>query len=214
MGNPLTKLKALLTEFSRSETPKGPSPAFTPVHLVKALLLLESSSMGRQLMSKMLGLGEGSARTLVKKLAERELVSVDPVGGCNLTEEGRLIVNELRQTILSSKEFTLEEFGIKLPSFAVQVRGPSAFTIPVTKLRDVAVKNGAEGMLVFTVKDSKISLPMIVDDISRDYPRLVEMIRGSFSLRDGDFIFIGFAEDKNAAEHGALAAAIFCILES
>ncbi len=214
MGNALTKLKALLTELSRSEIPKGPSPAFTPVHLIKALLLLESNSMGRQLMSKMLGLGEGSARTLVKKLAERALVSIDPVGGCNLTEEGRLIVSELRQTILSSKEFTLEEFGIKLPSFAIQVRGPSAFTIPITKLRDVAVKNGAEGMLVFTVKDSKISLPMIVDDISKDYPRLVEMIKNSFSLRDGDFIFIGFAEDKNAAEHGTLAAAIFCILES
>lgn len=214
MGNELTRLKTLLTELSRYEIPKGPSPAFTPVHIVKALLLLEKGSMGRQSMSKMLGLGEGSARTLVKKLTERALVSVDPVGGCNLTNEGRLIVNELRQTILSSKEFTLEDFDIKLPSFAVQIRGPSAFTIPITKLRDVAVRNGAEGMLVFTVKDSKISLPMIVDDVSKDYPKLVSLIKNSFLLEDGDFIFIGFAEDKNAAELGTLAAALFCILES
>ncbi|MCX8181997.1 MAG: DUF4443 domain-containing protein [Candidatus Methanomethyliaceae archaeon] len=210
----MTKLKALLTELSRSEIPKGPSPAFKPVHIVKALLLLEQGSMGRQSMSKMLGLGEGSARTLVKKLTEHALVYVDPVGGCNLTEWGKSIVNELRQTILSSKEFTLEEFGIQLPSFAIQVRGSSAFTIPITKLRDVAVRNGAEGMLVFNVKDSKISLPMIVDDVSKDYPKLVSMIKNSFSLENGDFIFIGFAEDRNAAELGTLAAALFCILES
>lgn len=207
------KLKALLAELSRGEVPKGPSPSFTPVHFVKALLLLEKGSMGRQLMSKMLELGEGSARTLIKKLTERALVSIDPVEGCKLTEEGRLIVNELRRTIISAKEFTLEEFEIKLPSFAIQVRVPSLLDVPITKLRDIAVRNGAEGMLVFSVKDSKISLPMIVDDISKDYPKLVSMIESSFSLKDGDLILIGFAEDKKAAEIGTLAAAIYCIHE-
>ncbi|MGC8936094.1 MAG: DUF4443 domain-containing protein [Candidatus Methanomethylicaceae archaeon] len=210
----MSRLKELLNEFSRSETPKGPSPAFTSVHIVKALLSLEAECMGRQSMSRVLSLGEGSARTLVKKLVERRLVSVDPVGGCHLTGEGKRIVNELRQVIVSSKDFVLEEFGIKSPSFAIQVRLTPPFIPPITKLRDIAVRNGADGMLIFVVKDSKISLPMIVDDVSKDYPQLVKLIEDSFSLRDGDFIFIGFAESKNAAELGTLAAIIFCILGS
>ena len=210
----MNDLKNLLDELLRSELPKGPSPAFTFVHFIKALLLLESASMGRQTLSKMLCLGEGSARTLVKKLLERGLVSIDPVGGCHLTEHGKSIVTQLRETILSSKEIAMEELGIKLPSCAIQVRRSLMPSIPITKLRDIAVRNGAEGMLVFMIKDSKISLPMIVDDISKDYPKLVSSLEKSFSIRDGDFIFIGFAEDKMTAELGTLAAAIYFIYES
>ncbi len=214
MGKVLNDLKKLLDELVKSELPKGPSPAFTFVHFIKALLLLESASMGRQMLSKMLGLGEGSARTLVKKLLERGLVSIDPVGGCHLTEQGRSIVTKIRQKILSSKEITMEELGIKLPSCAIQVRRSLIPSLSITKLRDIAVRNGAEGMLVFMIKDSKISLPMIVDDVSKDYPKLVTSLEKSFSIKDGDFIFIGFAEDKMMAELGTLAAAIHFIHES
>lgn len=210
----MNKLKTLLDELKRSEVPKGPSPGFSPVHFIKALLLLESESIGRQRMSKMLGLGEGSVRTLVKKLLKRELVSVDPVGGCHLTESGRLVVREIHEIILSSKEVVLDELGINLPSWAVQVRGPFVPSMSITKLRDIAVRNGAEGMLVFTIKDSKISLPMIVNDISEDYPILVTSLEKLFSLKNGDLILVAFAKDKKVAELGALAVALYLILES
>ncbi|MGQ9760084.1 MAG: DUF4443 domain-containing protein [Candidatus Methanomethylicaceae archaeon] len=210
----MSELKKLLDELKRSEIPKGPPPAFSSVHFIKALLLLESKSMGRQTISKMLGLGEGSTRTLVRKLLKRGLVSVDPVGGCDLTESGKSIVRQIRETIISSREVALEELGIELPSCAVQVRPPSIPGISITKLRDIAVRNGAEGMLVFTIKDFKISLPMIVNDISEDYPMLATSLERLFSLKNGDIIFVAFAKDKNVAELGALAVAIFFILES
>jgi len=204
--------RSFIAQLTKYEAPKGPSPAFTAAHIVKVLLVLDTEkTMGRINLSKTLGIGEGSVRTIIKKLVERSMVSVDSVGGCHLTDLGKSLISELKRTVVSTTEVGLDEMGITLPSYALHLRGVPLAGLSLTKLRDIAVKSGAEGMVIFSVKDGRISLPMMADDVSKEYPKIANSLKSSFMLEDGDFILIGFSEDKKDSELATLSAAIFLI---
>ncbi|MCS7097926.1 MAG: hypothetical protein NZ922_02980 [Candidatus Methanomethyliaceae archaeon] len=208
----MINLKSVFSDFIQPMVPRGPSPAFSLVHLIKTLLLLENESMGRQTLSRYLNLGEGSVRTIIKRLSEKGLIFVDPVGGCSLTELGHDLVKKIREVIISEREINLKDFEIKSQAWAIHIRPMFNMTINITKLRDIAVKNGADGMLIFSFRDSKISLPLVYEDISRDFPEVRDLLIKSFELRDGDLIFVGFAENRKLAELSTLAAAISLFL--
>lgn len=208
----MTILKSIFKEFIHPIIPKGPSPAFSLVHLIKTLLILESESMGRQSLSRALNLGEGSVRTIIKRLSEKGLISIDPIGGCYLTELGLNFVRKVREVLISEKEIDLRPLGVNSPAWAMQIRPTTEMVINITKLRDVAVKNGADGMLIFSYKNFKISLPLVYDDISKDFPEINSFLSNSFKLKDGDLIFVGFAENRKLAELGTFAAAISLFL--
>jgi predicted transcriptional regulator len=205
-------LKSFITQLTKHETPKGPSPAFTAAHILEVLLILDSEkTMGRISLSKRLGIGEGSVRTIIKKLVEQSIISVDSVGGCHLTELGKTLISELKRTIIHTTELSIDEMGIILPSYAFQIRGIPLVGLSLTKLRDIAIKSGAEGMVIFCVKDGQISLPMMVDDVSKEYPKIANSLKSRFKLMDGDSILIGFSKDKKDSELATLSAVIFLL---
>ena len=200
--------RALMSNICKSEAPKGPSPAYAAAHVVKFLLILVAEeTMGRITLARRLGIGEGSVRTIIKRLLEMSLISVDAVGGCNLTETGLSVVSELQEMIVSTSEVDLGEMGIAAPAFASHLRG-LAIAPSLTRLRDVAVRNGAEGMMVFEFTDGKIRLPLMSEDISKDYPVIDAFIKSRFSLRNQDLILVGFAQGSLAAEVGTLSVSL------
>ncbi len=206
----LIDLKTIFNEFIKVYPSKGPLPSFSISHIIKTLLLLENTTIGRQALSKMLNIGEGATRTIIKKLHDKGIIAIDPIGGCYLTDYGKLITKKLREYIISEKEADLKEFGIFLPAWAIHIRSPH---IPnITKIRDIGIRYGAEGVLIFHFKDSKISLPMITDDISKDYPNTTKFIK-SFSLNENDLVIIGFAKDIITAEMATITIAIHIILK-
>lgn len=205
-------LKSFIGQISKPEAPKGPSPAFSASHIVKVLLILDSEqTMGRITLSKRLGIGEGSVRTIIKKLIEMSVISVDAVGGCHLTDLGKSLVAELRKSILATADIHIEEMGVALPSKAIQLRGISLSGSSFTRLRDIGVRNGAEGMVMFVFKDGKITFPLMTEDVAKDYPKITSSLKSTFSLNDGDAIFIAFSKELRLAEQGALSAAISLI---
>jgi len=195
----------------KTDTPKGPSPAFTPAHIVKALLVIErEQAIGRIVLSRELGIGEGSTRTVIKKLVERGLISVDSVGGCHLTDRGRVAVGALRKIIVANDYVDLAEVGISSPAYALQLRADPS-SVPIIKLRDTAVKYGADGMMILTLKGGRLSMPMMDVDASEAYPGLMSALASRFRLREGDLLLIGFSESKDGAELGALSAALLIV---
>lgn len=207
-----TPLRSFFAQLMKSGAPRGPSPAFTAAHVVKVLLVLSTEkTMGRINLSRTLGIGEGSVRTIIKRLVERSLVSVDSVGGCHLTDLGKSLISELKRKIVATTEVGLDEMGITLPSYALHLRDVHLACLSLTKLRDIAIKSGAEGMVIFSVKDGHISLPMMADDVSKEYPKIANSLKSNFRLEDGDSILIGFSEDNKDSELAALSAAIFLI---
>jgi hypothetical protein len=167
--------------------------------------------MGRITLSKRLGLGEGSVRTIIKKLVELSVISVDAVGGCHLTDVGSLLVSDLKKVILATADIDLQEMGIALPARAIQLRGLSLSESPFFRLRDISVKNGAEGLVILIYKENKITFPMMTEDVEKDYPKATGSLKSAFSMNEGDAIFIAFSKDLRLAEQGALSAAISLI---
>jgi hypothetical protein len=179
---------------------------------LKVLLVLESEqTMGRITLSKRIGIGEGSIRTIIKKLVDFSVISVDSVGGCHLTELGKTIVKELRCIIVATKPIGLDELGILFPSYALQLRGVTISLSSLTRLRDKSVKSGAEGLMIFVFEGGRITLPMMTEEVSTVYPRTTEALRSAFKLEEGDSILVAFSEEANLAELGALSAALSVI---
>lgn len=205
-------LGSFIGQLTKPESPRGPSPAYSPTHVIKVLLILDSEqTMGRITLSKRLGVGEGSVRTIIKKLVELSVISVDAVGGCHLTDVGNSLVAELKKTIVAITDIDLQEMGIALASKAIQLRGLSLSGSPFTRLRDIAVRNGAEGMVIFIYKDGNFTFPLMTEVVAKDYPRIAAHLKSVFSLNEGDVVFIAFSKESLLAEQAVLSAAISLI---
>jgi len=211
MKDQMTPLKQFLESINKSSQPRGPIPAFTPVHIVTAILIIASEgSIGRIALSKRLKIGEGSVRTIIKKLLEKDVIAVDSIGGCNLTVTGAGIATELKRLLVKRVPFDLTEMGITLPSYAIHVRSDVA-KMPLTKLRDIAVKNGTDGLVVFSYRTGRLTLPLLTDEVYKVYPKLAASFDESFRLIEGDSVIVGFSSEAIRAEEGTLAAALAVI---
>ncbi|HRR53814.1 MAG TPA: hypothetical protein P5168_02210 [Candidatus Methanomethylicus sp.] len=171
------------------------------------MIIDSAHSIGRIALSKKMKIGEGSIRTIIKKLVERGVIAVDSIGGCTLTETGNGIADELKGLLVKRISFNLSEMGIDLPSHAIHIRSELT-KMPLTKLRDVAVKNGADGLVIFSYLGGRITLPLMTEDISKVYPALASYLEESFKLVEGDSVLVGFSNDLIHAEEGTLAAAL------
>jgi len=81
----------------------GSRRSYSFYHVVKLLDLLDTQGpLGRMLISRSLGIGEGSARSLVKALKSLGLVDVDMVGGAYLTSKGYEVLSRWRSIVYSS----------------------------------------------------------------------------------------------------------------
>lgn len=206
-----SELRSFIATITQSSAPKGPSAAYTSSHILKLIMLIDKrGSMGRIALSKALEIGEGSVRTMVKKLVEAGILEVDSIGGCTLTNRGKSLAGELNGVIVSSSPLDLNSLGIGIPSHALHIRLGASIT-SLTRVRDIAVKAGAEGMMIFHYRGGTLAFPLMADDASASYPELADQIKGRFSLGEGDAILVAFAERAADAEIGALAAAIYLI---
>lgn len=182
----------------------GPAPRFRAFHLWKALLELSRvGPLGRQRLSERLGLGEGSARTLVRALVSWGLVRTD-ARGMRLTARGR---RELQRAHLGLAAVRARGICVGERSVAVHVRGAASRVRDGLRQRDEAVMAGADGATTLVLRGGRLIMPPETD-IDSSCPELSRQLRAAFDLRDGDAIIIGSARVSRRAEDGALAAAI------
>jgi len=182
----------------------GPAPRFAKFHVWKALWAIgRSPPIGRQRLSNILGLGEGSARTIVNFLVERGLVRADEAG-MRLTAKGAREVESagFSMATVNARGLVVGEFDV-----AVLVRGRAGLVRDGLRQRDEAVKAGAAGATTLVFRGGRLLMPPETD-MDTGYPQLARQVRAAFELREGDVIVIGSAGDLRAAEDGALAAAV------
>ncbi len=196
-------LRELLTAIISPR--RGIKPSFELYHVIKLLLLLDSKEpMGRNLLSKELGLGTASIRTLVKRLKQYRLIDVDIVGGCFLTEKGREIVSKIKKntskivdvsTIIDSDlKICIYAFAAILTKFRFR-----AENIGVTNIRDIAIRNGAKAALVIFIKNSKAYLPPD-ENIDEERYKSLYRIRNFLDAKEDDVIIVTFSDDRTIAE--------------
>ncbi len=179
---------------------RGPLPKFGEVHVRRTLELLQRyRRIGRKRLAEKLGIGEGSVRTILKKLKREGLIRGSH-GGHTLTRAGERRLGKPPELLpIDAGPLTVGRCNV-----ATVVRGAAGRVRNGIEQRDEAIKVGADGATVLVFRRGRLQFPDGFADIEK---KLSESLIRAFALRDGDVVIIGTAGKLRKAEEGARAAA-------
>jgi len=197
-----------LIEKAATKIAPGRAPLFIEAHLVKALATIGAEgSIGRLKLAKVLGLGEGTTRTLIKHLGKEELITTSKTG-IALADEGRKLWSSLKSRI--SQEMEIPKSTLTVGSFNVAILVHNAGNVIKAGLeqRDAAIKVGALGATTLIFSHAKLTMPSAKEDVFKKIPAIRKQLVFELKPQENDVIIIGTANDKSTAELGAIAAAL------
>jgi len=180
----------------------GPTPKFSLYHIWKAYQVIDAQGpIGRKALADILKIGEGSTRTILDKMIREGSVE-NTRRGAVLTERGR---KRLETSGLAINPIDLEGITLGKHNCAVIIKGLADRVKLGCEQRDEAVRAGAIGATTLLVHDDKVVFPG--DD---NYPNqeAANSLKKIFDLEDGDVIIIGSGFSDEAAEKGAVTAAL------
>lgn len=197
----------IILEKLMPERTLGPSSTFKVFDILKALeIIVESGSIGRGSLSKKLGLGEGTTRTLISRLTKVHLITTTR-NGCILTEKGKKLWEQIKISIPHKLKIENNELTFAAYNIAILIKNRAEKVNKVLEQRDAAVRAGASGATTLVYKDGKLTLPTISTDISTDYPKAFRQIMQLMNPSDNDVVIVSCGATLKTAEYGALAAA-------
>ncbi|WP_087037581.1 DUF4443 domain-containing protein [Thermococcus litoralis] len=167
---------------------RGAYPEFKIEDAIAVLFLLKTPK-GRKQISEELNLGEGTVRTLLKKLSSIGLVESQQKGH-SLSEKGVKIIQEISKLFSEPLEVTpLEGFV----TYALVVRNPPEFKS--IELRDEAIRFFAKGAMILTVQNGEIVFPEDGRPLKETLPELSEDLK-KLPVENGDLVIVTWAENK------------------
>ena len=194
---------SILDNIAEKAAP-GRSPSYTPAHVLKAMELISFGfNVGRQQLASSLGIGEGSTRTIVRRLKGEELITISR-GGMALTERGRELVETLYKRI-SATELTNTGLTVGKHDYAVLVRGAAGQIDSGVEQRDSALLTGAKGATTLVFRDERFQLPRLEVAPS---PALVKELVEKLKPEEGDIVIIGAGDRMLDADIGSKSAAL------
>jgi len=187
----------------------GRPPAYYEAHILKALELIGSEiGIGRHKLSKELGLGEGTIRTLVRRLRKEGLVKASR-RGMTLTKAGIDVLSEFGSLIEATQ---LPEMSLTVgpQNYAVLVRGAAELVKLGVEQRDAALLAGAKGASTLLYDGECLHMPGLkLDIVDPNSEFLLERL----NPEPGDVIIIGTGDLLLSAEIGAKSAALKLLKE-
>lgn len=184
---------------------KGPVARFTDVHLWKAMNeLFRADSIGRKKLAYKIGIGEGTARTIISLLKSKNLIAIKQTG-IELTDKGRKRFESVRfQTArISGSKITVGKYN-----FGVLVRNCAHKIRYGIEQRDSAVKSGALGATTIIYKNNRLIIPGTSKILEKTCPEGAKEIKLKFQFEANDAVIIGCGKSFQDAEKGAIAAAL------
>ena len=176
---------------------------FTDASVYWALhVLSDGRRMGRKRLSELVGVGEGSMRSILNTLKERDMITIKQTG-ITITKAGQDYLDKipLRVIELNPHSLVLGDY-----TQAVVVKGGAEKIGNGLQQRDAGIRAGSRGCTTLIVKDGKVLLPpdWSIDD---NNPEVAADIRAIEAVSDGDAIIIGGADDPFVAINASLTAA-------
>src|SRR3989344_3498723 len=171
---------------------------FSKIDILRCFLRL-GNSIGRQELASDLNLGEGTIRTILEILKSKKLLKSDNKGH-HLSSKGSALLEEIFNSISMPQTAVLKEIYHEFKKIGLVVRHATELK-SAYKLRDIAVKNGAEGALILLKQKNKINAPESGFDANYN------VLESQFDIKEGDIIIIAFADSIRNAENGALGIA-------
>ena len=178
----------------------GPYPKFSGLDVFKSFLLIENIHSRGELV-KFLGLGEGIVKSILKILKNKRLV-VSTKKGHFLSKKGELYMRKVKKNLvwIPNWKKQLEPIGKNEKSVCIVFNPKKNFR--VYELRDLAVKAGADGALIFKMERGKLLMPPDKKE-RKEYKKLKEEL----PLKEGSLLVISFSSGKGA-ENGSLNVGI------
>ncbi|MCD6431747.1 hypothetical protein J7L33_03465 [Candidatus Bathyarchaeota archaeon] len=192
-----------------SKLAPGRAPYFIEAHLVKALKIVDSEGpVGRVRLSKILGLGEGAVRTLVKHLKNEGLIKISRTG-IILTDSGKKLSSFLNSRISSETEVPQSSLTVGPFNIAVLVKNVADAIKYGLEQRDAAIKVGASGATTLIFSHGGLVMPGAEgEDVFKNIPAIRDVLISKLKPCEGDVVIIGSGNDRLTAELGAIAAAL------
>ena len=190
-----------------SKLAPGQPPLFMEAHVIKALERVDAGLVGRTKLSKTLGLGGGTTRTLVKHLRNEGLIEILR-SGMVLTKFGKKVLSNIKSKI--PKEIEVPESPVTVGPFniAILVRNAAHKLKYGIEQRDAAIKVGALGATTLVFTDNKLIMSRVDDETLQRIEPIHDALISELKPRENDVIIIGSANNKLTAELGAKAAAL------
>jgi len=192
----------------------GVKPGFSPYHVFKALDSLHTRGVGsRHELMRLLGLGEASVKTLLNRLREAGLVIISRPHGTKLTDTGKGLISSLKEVIRIIPSLRLESVCLNCSISGLILRS-GRFIMDwvggVIILRDMIVKEGADGALILTYSGGVFRLPVMggLEELRNE--ELSHQLR-DFQIRDNDLIVLGMCYSSNGER--CLAATVNAIIK-
>lgn len=188
---------------------RGPNPSFTQAHFLFAFLTIGTSGMiGRQALAREVGLGEGAARTVLRRLRDGGYIGVN-ASGAFLTKKGKRLLVSLRGRLLPLLPLEGSRLTVGNEQAAVAVRGSVRRLGNGILQRDSAILVGATGATTYSIRGSKFTVPGGSANCEKDYPTSVwKLLRKKLVPKDGDIVIVCGADDQMKAKLGALSVAL------
>jgi predicted transcriptional regulator len=207
MGISALRLLEVIDRVTRKIAP-GPAPSFNEAHVVKALEIIgKYGIVGRIRLSKKLGLGEGTTRTLLKHL-KNEGITQSSRSGISFSEEGKKLFSDLRSKLSEGVEVPSSPLTVGPFNIAILVRNSAQAVKSGMEQRDTAIMSGASGATTLIFSSNKLSLPTGEENLFESMPELHDKLVTQFRPKENDVIIVGCGENRELAEIGAKMAAI------
>lgn len=187
-----------------SKTAPGMSPDYSEAHVLKVLQLIGSSrGIGRQKLSKEIGVGEGTVRTMIRRLKREGLVDSSR-RGLTLTSSGRDTLADLLRFIKET-EITNTEVTVGTHDYAVLVKQAANHIRNGVEQRDIALLAGAIGATTLMYDGERLYMPGIeLEPETSTSESIIEWLKPE----KGDVIIIGSSDTIISAEIGAKSVAL------
>ncbi len=182
----------------------GPKRRFNQYHIWKALYSLSRRKLGRKRLAEIVGVGEGSVRSIVSILLQEKLITIRQ-SGMFITPQGKKHLSEISLVSVSVPDNPLTP-GTNNTAFLV--RGKGAKVGKGLELRDIAVRHGATGVTSIINRKGRLTIPPDFD-IEENYPEVAEELRKLFpDIKKRDALIIASGMSPEEAEEGGFFAAL------
>ena len=199
-------------EFIRLSEPADGrvAPAFKPHQAAVALIMIgREQPLGRYELCDKMSIGEGSARTLLKRLTESDYIEPEGKQGQRLTISGQRLFDEIirdvpRGLMLDVKQLVMYDYA-----YANLVKGKASLVTDGVRQRDEAIIQGGYGKAgASTLVQKNVRLVMPPDDfhVLLAYEAETVLIIESLRPEDNDVVIIGSADDPKLAREVSMAA--------
>lgn len=185
--------------------------SFNTAHVLKTLQLLQQNTyVSRARLSRDLGLGEGSIKTLVKHLKTGGIISTTRAG-CYLTGKGKKLSANLLSLIPNEVYIPMNSITVGNYNHAVLLRGYASAVASGIEQRDAVIRFGGQGATTLLFRDGRFIMPGADYDCLREEPEMKRLLIAKLDPQEDDVVIIGSASDRITAELGAKSAILFTI---